>query len=242
MATLRRSHPLHAAAAAAILLVGASLLALASCATVNRLDEYTFEGASIAGSMRTPPEPTVQVGYWVDLHHRSPLLNWLSLGTTFATAGQAQEAEGRMRAALSSIDLPETILRRGLSACTKTLDARLARDRRDADYLLDLDIREYGLRATSPLGSVALRIRLVAALYQRQERETVWRRDIEVVEAATPVMFGLGSIVGNIVTAEALAELSTSELRAGFERLADDAGRSVAHALEEDLYDIRYRE
>jgi len=219
----------------------AGALALSSCATVNRLDEFDVENATVAGTMRVPPDPTVQVSYWVDVHRRSPLLTWLSIGTTIATAGQAQAAEGRMHAALQAVDVPTIILDRGLTSCAKALDARKVRERRDADFQLNFDIREYGIRATSPLGSVMLHVRLVATLYHVESREIVWRRDIEVDDPATPVMFGFGSIVGNVVTAEALSELSTPALEAGFEQLADSAARSVARALEEDLYEVRYR-
>ncbi len=242
MKSLRSLLPLLLRRAPALAsLAAAGARALASCATVNHLDEYDVENATVAGAMRVPPDPSVQVSYWVEVHRRSPLLTWLSIGSTIAAAGQGQAAEGRMHEALRAVDLPSIILDRGLTSCAQALDARKVRDRRDADFLLDFDIREYGIRATSPLGSVMLRVRLVAALYHTEGREIVWRREIEVNDPATPVMFGLGSIVGNVVTAEALAELSTPALEAGFERLADSAARSVARTLEDDLYAVRYR-
>jgi hypothetical protein len=49
-----------------LLRVGAAvavIVLLASCATINRLDHYVIENASLRTEMRVPPPPTLNIGY-----------------------------------------------------------------------------------------------------------------------------------------------------------------------------------
>jgi hypothetical protein len=227
--------------AGACLLLGAALL-LASCETVNRLDRYSVEDATLAVDMRVPPEPTMKVGYSVTFDLHDPLVTVLSVGTNIAKAGEASEAEVRMREALQSVDVPAILLKEATSACAQALDARLEDRRIDADYLLNLDVHEYGIEADSPGGGVSLRLRLTASLYHNNSGELVWRRGIVVHKNASPSLFGLGDIVGNIVSAGALSDMSIEQMAAGFTRLAEDSARVVARTMEDDLYAARYDE
>jgi hypothetical protein len=61
-----------------------------------------------------------------------------------------------------------------------------------------------------------------------------------VNDPASPAMFGLGRIVGNMVTATILSEMSEEDLARGFTELALRSARSVARQLENDLTSARY--
>ena len=90
------------------------------------------------------------------------------------------------------------------------------------------------------MSTVALRIRLTVSLYDTRGRGLVWRRELSVHDDASPAMFGLGPVVGNMVTASALSELSVDELTDGFTALGHSTARSVARLLREDLISARY--
>jgi hypothetical protein len=215
-------------------------LGLVSCRTVNKLDEYRVEDATMAVDMRVPPAPTFKIGYWVTLDSDHPVRTVLSIGTTIAKASEASEAEARMRQALASVDVPGILLAEASSACTTALDARREPQKQGADYLLDLDIHDYGIEADSPWQGVSLNLKLTASLFHNESGDLVWRRSIAMHQNASPAMFGFGSIVGNIVTAAALSELSTEQLEEGFQRLAVESARSLARTMEDDLYEARY--
>lgn len=226
-------------AAAGLVVLSGGLLA--SCTTVNRLDRYQFDGSTMAANLRVPPEPKFDVHYAVRFDSRNPVGTALSIGTNIAVAAEASRAETRMREALLSVDIPSIVLDESFSACAAALDTHKVDNRNLPDYLLDIDIREYGLRASSPHGAVTLVMKLTAQIYSNKDRELVWRRKISTSDRATPRMFGFGHIIGNVVTAGALANLSKEEMAAGFERLARESSRSLARRLERDLYSARYR-
>ena len=52
-------------------------------------------------------------------------------------------------------------------------------------------------------------------------------------------MFGLGPVVGNIVTATELSQLSVDELAQGFTELGRSMARSISQELQEDLASAR---
>lgn len=233
MRASRTSFLAAGAAAAAILL-------LASCTTVNKLDRYRIENASLAADMRVPPEPTLAIDYSMRIDSKNPIATALSVGTTILKASEAQKAEALMREALRNVDVPGIVLDQSSQWCASALDARLAARGQKADYLMDLDIREYGIQAASPGSAVSLHMRLTATLYHNRSGEIVWRRNITVNDAASPQMFGVGHIVGNIVTAGALSSLSVSQLEEGFKNLANESARSIVRRLEKDFYRAKY--
>ncbi|HUX22115.1 MAG TPA: hypothetical protein VMW69_12810, partial [Spirochaetia bacterium] len=63
---------------------------------------------------------------------------------------------------------------------------------------------------------------------------------VSVDDRATPYMFGVGDLLGNVVTAGVLANLTTKEIADGFEELAMESSKSLARRLERDLYSARF--
>lgn len=215
-------------------------IAFTSCATVNRLDHHRVENATMSADLRVPPEPRMNIYSTVVFDSRNPVGTALSIGSNIALAAEASRVESRMREALLSVDVPSIVLEESYTAVTGALDAQKVFRKFGADYLLDLEIREYGIRADSPMAAVAMYMRLTARLYHNRSGELVWRRNVSVENRATPFMFGIGSVFGNVVTAGALANLSTEQIADGFESLAIESSRSLARKLERDLYSVRY--
>jgi hypothetical protein len=214
--------------------------ALAGCATTNRLERFDFSGATLAADMPVPPEPRMQVRYEVILDRHEPIYSAFSVLTGVAKATQAEKAHEAMRTALAAVDVPEIVLKESFDACAAALGALPEEDAAGADFLLELSINDWGIDADSPVSTVALRIRLTASLYDARGDELVWRRELSVHDDASPAMFGLGPVIGNMVTATALSELSVDELAEGFTALGHSAARMVARMLREDLRAARY--
>jgi ABC-type uncharacterized transport system auxiliary subunit len=215
-------------------------LVLASCQTVNKLDTASFEGATLAADMQTPPAPRLDIRYDITLDSRNPVYSTLSVMTNIAKAGQAHKAENAMREALSSVDVPSIILDKAYVACAAALRAQYEKQETRADYLLLLSIHDWGIEATSPGTAVTLHIRLTASLFRNQGGDVIWRRNFTVNDPASPEMFGLGQIVGTMVTATVLSNMTAQQLADGFEELARRSARSVAKHLQSDLRSARY--
>ena len=71
--------------------------------------------------------------------------------------------------------------------------------------------------------------------------ELAWRREITVDQPADPDMFGIGPIIGNMVTATVLYNMTQDDLVRGFKQLASMTARRVARDLEDDLDYARFR-
>ncbi len=215
--------------------MAAAAVGLFACQTVNRLEDYRIRGAAVAVDVPAPPAPAFKIDYSVTLDSHNPLATALSIGTNLAKANEASLAEGRMREALGSVDVRGILRQEAESACATALGAEVSPEGAGADFLLSLEIHEYGLEADSPWQGVRLFMRVTARLYDNESGDLAWRRSITVDQNASPEMFGMGSIVGNIVTAASLSELSTEELAQGFEGLARESARVIARRLEHDL-------
>jgi hypothetical protein len=219
--------------------IAASLL-LASCASVNRLNAYNFQGARLAVDMPMPPAPRLNVQYDVTLDKHNIVFSALSVMTNLAKANQAQLAENVMRDGLASIDVPGMIRDETFSACAFALGSERGDSFRDADFILSLDMTEWGMEARNASTAVSLYIRLKAQLYEGMSRDLVWSRTITVEQAASPAMFGLGQLIGNMVTATVLSNLTPDQLAAGFTELARETSRKVARVLSRDIERARY--
>ena len=219
----------------------AAVILLSSCTTINNLDRYRMENASLAADMGVPPRPRLDIDYSVHIDSRNPIATALSVGTTIIKASEAEKAEAYMREALETVDVPAIVLKETARACAAALDARLVGRGQRADYLLELDIREYGIQAPSWGSAVSLHLRMVASLYHTRSRDIVWRRSITVDDPANPQMFASGHIIGNIVTAGVLSSLTVEELEEGFRALCFESARSLTRRLERDFYRASYR-
>jgi hypothetical protein len=223
-------------------IAAAFALSAMSCTSVNRLGEFDVQDRSLAAEMRLPPPPEMDVHYHVNVDFSNPIGMAISFGTNIAKAANAERVDALMREALMAVDVPSIVRDEAYNACLSVLGAVQEESARDADYVLDLEIHRYGVHAGSWAAAVTLRVRMTARLLRNESGEVVWRRDIEVDRHATPVMFGLDSDLGNVVTAGALASLSEEDLEYGFAELARDTALTVARTLQDDLYSARFSE
>jgi hypothetical protein len=231
--------------------LAAAALLMSSCMTINRLDKYSFESARLAVEMRTPPEPRLNVDYNVSMDSHSAVISALSVMSNLAKANQADRARDVMRAALLDVDVPEIITTESFAACSASLGAEQVSSKRNADYVLSISMEEWGIDARSPFSAVSLRIRLVASLYpvpgsvsapRGPHDEIAWRREVSVDQPADPEMFGIGNIIGNMVTATVLYNMTEDDLARGFKELASRTAKRVALQLERDLDRARFGE
>ena len=144
----------------------------------------------------------------------------------------AEKAEERMYGALELVDVP--VRSRARADCSIVLQARESTSPGPADYLLDIDIREYGVNASS---STAVHFRLSAMVHLRDTRDgvRVWERRVNVSEQVSPEILGVPDVVSDVLSVAVLAELSVDDIARGFEPLAREAARQIAGRLDRDL-------
>lgn len=218
------------------------ILITMGCTTVNKLDRYRLYGASIAGYFRTPPDPTIDSSYNVRIEDDNPLMTFISVSANLAKASQVSQADKKVRDALRYTNLPAMIWDEVFNGCVRILDGRKAVSEREADFVFEFDIVEYGIDASSDYGAVSFFMDTEASLFAAHTHELVWRRRVNVNEQMSPSVFGLGTtVVGPVVTAGILSSLSSDEILRGFEQLARETALKVSRRLEDDLYKSWYR-
>jgi hypothetical protein len=216
-------------------LAAVAAVLLASCVTVNRLEDIRLDDAELASVLAPPPPPSLDSWYDLGIDTSNPIGTVLRVGSSIVLAAEAEKATERMREALTEIDVPAVVLEESTARCARALGAGRVDDARDADFVLDLEIEHYGIDAPSWGSAVALEINVTARLYERRSRDLVWRRHISVAQRASPDVFGLPSAAETIFTAAMLASLSTEEMATGFAYLAHYAAKAVGNTLERDL-------
>jgi len=244
---MRRSKPVPRLPGARAVIAGGALvilsvLALSSCETVNRLGEYDFKGQGMAAQMRIPPEPKMDVHYYVKVDFSNPVGMALNVGSNIAKAANADRVGALMRQALSVVDVPGMVRDEAYSTCLSVLEAERQDDADSAEYLLDFDIHKWGIHASSWVSAVSLRMDLTVTLYSNADKTIAWRRKMNVERPATAVMFGFDQTVGNFVTSAMLGGMSEESLTNGFDQLARDTAQEISRQLQNDLFDARYAE
>ena len=205
------------------------------CASRNVLAEYQFRGRTLGARMRTPPEPRVMADISLRVDSRDPVGTVFRLGTGIAKAAQVAAAQERMEKALQAVDLPGEVRRTALEECAYVLAADPVGRASEADYLLDLEIREYGIEAKSWNSQALFTMELSVELRDAVDGGLIWRAHLSERSPIAPSLFSVGGAVGNMVTAVSLSELSEEDIGRGLMKLAARVATRSADLLERDL-------
>ena len=216
-------------------------LALVGCSSVNHLRDYKFRDQTVAADMLTPPRPEVFTGsdVWIDAN--DPISSILRVGTTIAKEVEAAEAQERMDRALEQVDVPERIRERTLQRCAKVLKSNPIDESDQAEFLLDMEIRNYGIDAKSWTAGTYFKIDVLVQIIDNRTNALVWKRKIKERQPISAEIFGLGRAAENVISAVALSNLSEDEIATGFRHLADYTADRIAARLQKDLAKARRR-
>jgi hypothetical protein len=210
------------------------------CASTGRLGRYELQRHRLTAFMEAPPRAEVFAGsaVWIDTH--DVVSTALRAGTAIAKQIQAQEVRDLMQDAVARAEIPEQVRRRILSRGSKILDCDPVQRLEQSDAFFDLEIRRYGIDASSYSADVRFVIDLKARLRDARTGDKIWKTSIHQSESVSPSVFGLGDIAGNIVSIAVLSELSADEIASGLKLLADDAADRVCARLEKAYLESRY--
>lgn len=222
------------AAAAALVFI------IAGCASTE-LAMYDFYSLNMSVDVRVSPDAQVDASYNVVIDAENPMRTALSIGSNLAMANQVSVAEEKLYGALRHTDM-RTIVDEELSDFVEaTLGVRTVDERRSADLNLMVDIESYGIDVGGIGSGIEFEISAIATLWDAATGDRIWRTREYVSEPASPEVFGLPPVAGNVLSAVALAELTEEEIAKGLDRLARDAAWDIGLELEHDIYRARRR-
>lgn len=217
----------------AVLMVG-----LAGCASTE-LASYYFEDERVSVDARVAPDARIDASYSIVIDADDPVRTALSIGSSLAKANQVAAVEEKLDGALRRTDIRTIVEEEVGDYVATTLGSEIVDSRREADLQLLIDVENYGIDAGGPGSGIEFQLSATAALFDVQTGDRKWRTHKSVSEPASPDVFGLPSVAGNVLSAVMLSELSEEQIAAGLERLARDAAWRIGADLENDIYRAR---
>lgn len=222
------------------------LAALASgCSASNRLDEVALDGRRVAVTAAIPPAPRVQVGSPAEsgINPYDPIGTAVRVTTSVQKQRQVRRAQARLDSVVANVDVADRIARQTLVRVARALEVALASRPEAADFVLDLRIADYALVADSFEGAVFFVLLGDVLLLDAASGAVLWDAELaerEILDRSRfGSVFGLPASVGNVVTGEALSDLSARDMAIGLDRLADFVAEQIAGRLTNDYLDSR---
>jgi hypothetical protein len=213
------------------------LLTAVSCGPSHRLGEYNFRQAGLAAVCEVPPYPDILTGPLFVDPTSDPVAAVLRTGSRVAREISARRVEEKLDSATARVDLALLIESEGLRRAARVLGAG-TRDERDADFLLEIWVNEYGIRATDWDAAATFFMDARATLVDRNDGREVWRADVRGENVVGPEVFG-PEAVRDVVTAAAIADLSLEDMVRALEQLAEFTAFEITERLRFDFQESR---
>lgn len=227
-------HPLRFAAVT----TAATLLLAAACGgTRHHLNEYTFADRTLALVVLGTPAPGLITGGF-DLRSTDIVEVAIKAGSKVAKDVEARRARARMDSATARMRLTDSLAVRTLDRASRYLGVRPTTSRADADYLLEVHMRNYGLDASGS-GAASLYTNAEAVLLDRRTGREIWNVKVHGTDRLTPRVRGAGDAGGSIIAAGTLHTMTVADFQQALDQLMSLSSNIVADELRSALRDAR---
>ena len=201
-----------------------SLLAVvvfvAGCAS-SRLHKEDFEGRRIAVVAAFPPTPVIHNEYLaaVGVYPYAPA-GRPAFGPAATEEDHVRRLQGLLNAATKRLDLAEYVARQALVIGADRLDATIANNPDEADYVLDLRVYHYGLYMRSYNTEANFFLNAELILRDQATNEVLWKKRLDRV----------GNFKTRLTGAQ-MAHLTEAALTRELEKFAAFAAERMSSAL-----------
>lgn len=219
---------------------GAALLPLLSiaCRGTGRLAEYDFTDRTVAVRSLIPPRPEVLTGPWFLDWPTDPVRAVIRAGTRIAKEVEASQIRARLDSASVSVDVADRLANRAHERSAFYLRAKPVEEEADADFIIDVLVREYGIDAEDWDAAAHFYVDARLVLIDGRTGIQIWDTKVTSRDRMAPMVFGPGAI-RDVVTATALANQSVAEISQALERLADYSADRITERLREALEKVQ---
>jgi hypothetical protein len=221
--------------------VTGALLALvfaSACGGRHHLEQYNFSNRSIALVFIEAPSPELLHGWFSIRPSQNAVQNVVRAGAAVYKEIEARKAVTRFDAASRQVDFRDELARRTLERTSRYLGTRVAATPDSADYLLEINMRSFGLDARSN-NSTDMFMRAEAVLIHRITGREIWREGIRARDQMTPWVYGGGVVPSAGISAIALSTVSVEDFRRALDQLVDFTSTLITNELREKLRDVR---
>ncbi len=216
---------------AALLLVASS-----ACGARHHLNEYTFADRSMALVVLGTPAPGLITGGY-DLRSDDVVELAAKAGSKVVKDVEARRARARMDSATARMRLADSLAKRTLERASRYLGVRPATSAADADYLLEMHMRNYGINASGSTAS--LYTNAEAVLLDRRTGREIWNVKVHGTDRIAPRVRGAGGVGGSIIAAGALHTMTVADFELALDQLMSLSSNVVADELRAALRDVR---
>lgn len=196
-------------------------------------------GSSIAVVDYSAPAPELWTGS-VNVSDDDVITAVIDAGARVARETEARKARARLDSAAVQLDVRARLSQRTLERAARYLGSRAVDSIDEADYLLEVYVRSYGLDARGSRGARVF-MKTETVLIDRRTGREVWTVRVNSHDRITPSVSGGASIPAAVVTAGSLHMVSTEELRQELGSLTDFTADYATNELRDDLKDVRRR-
>jgi hypothetical protein len=214
------------------------LLASAACGgTRHHLNEYTFADRTLALVVLGTPAPGLLTGGY-DLRAEDVVELAAKAGSKAVKDVEARRARARMDSATAHMRLTDSLARRALERSSRYLGVRPVTSTADADYLLEIHMRNYGLDASGS-SSASLYTNAEVVLLDRRSGREIWNVKVHGTDRLTPRVRGAGGVGGSIIAAGTLHTMTVADFEQALDQLMSLSANVVADELRAALRDAR---
>ena len=218
----------------------ALLATLAACGGKHHLEEYRFSQRTLGVSFIEPPRAELKHG-WYDVDPGGTALqNVVQAGAKVAKEVEARRALRRLDSAEKAVDLTELLANGTAQRASRYLGTSAATDVDVADYVLEVEMREFGINARSNHATY-LYSRAEAVLIDRRTGREIWSKTVKGSDRLTPYIIGTMDAPSAIFTAATLHTVTVEQFQRALEQLVVLTSSRIASELREDLRDARER-
>lgn len=227
------------ATAAAVGAVALAVPLLAACGGGHRLAEYDLTDRPVGVVSYAPAYPVLWTG---ELRTGDPLGDpvgaVLEAGSSVATEVGGRRARARLDSASARVDVVGDLTGRTLTRASRYLGGRPVDDPGSADFLLEVDVRRFGIDARRP-GYAYLFLDARTVLLESATGHEIWREEVRARDRLTPLVRSGDGVPAGAVTAGVLETLSVEDFERILGRLVTFSSDVLTDELRDELREVR---
>jgi hypothetical protein len=223
--------------------VGVAVLALASMGCGKHyLTQYEFSQKTVALVFIEPPQPELLHGWYnLDVGYDNAVQTVVGAGAKVAKEVEARRASARLDSAAVRVDIDALLAQRTLERASRYLGTRIVESPDDADFVVELNMRAFGIDARSNHATY-LYTRAEAVILERGTGREIWSEDVRGSDRLTPYVVGTANVPSAIFTAATLHTVTVEEFQEALEQLVALTADAIVGELRGDLRETRDRE
>jgi hypothetical protein len=221
-----------------VALVLVAVAVLGACGGRHHLEQYNFAGRKLALVYIDPPAPELRHGWYNVRPSDNMVQTVVRAGASVAKEIEARRASHRLDSAAARVNVPALLAQRTLDRASRYLGMRAVQNADSADYVLEIQMRSFGIDARSN-NATYLYTRAEAVLLDRDTGREIWNEIVYGQDRLTPWVHGTANVPSVVFTAATLHTVSVADFQEALEQLTTYTSTLITNELRDKLRDVR---